>query len=95
MGSTASLVRNQAETESRSSRDQSGHFCKRPADRRLRTVCMTLAYAGRRLSEALTLTAARVDRAAGVLLIENLKKRPNRSKKREQVRSTEGCNRDR
>ena len=36
---------------------------------------MTLAYGGCRLSEALTLTADRVDIAGGVLVIENRKKR--------------------
>ena len=36
---------------------------------------MTLAYAGCRLSEALALTVDRVDLAAGVLVIESLKKR--------------------
>jgi integrase len=45
------------------------------ADRPVRTLCMVLAYAGCRLSEALALTADRVDLAAGVLTIENLKKR--------------------
>ncbi len=45
------------------------------ADRQVRTLCMTLAYAGCRLSEALALTADRVDLAAGVLVIESLKKR--------------------
>ncbi len=44
-------------------------------DRQVRTLCMTLAYAGCRLSEALALTADRVDIAAGVLVIESLKKR--------------------
>ncbi len=44
-------------------------------DRQVRTLCMTLAYAGCRLSEALALTADRVDIAAGVLAIESLKKR--------------------
>jgi integrase/recombinase XerD len=44
-------------------------------DREVRTLCMTLAYAGCRLSEALALTADRVDRAAGVLVFESLKKR--------------------
>ena len=34
------------------------------ADRLVRTLCMTLAYAGSRLSEALALTADRVDLAA-------------------------------
>ena len=45
------------------------------ADRSIRTLCMTLAYAGCRLSEALALTADRVDLAAGVLVFESLKKR--------------------
>jgi integrase/recombinase XerD len=45
------------------------------ADRSVRTLCMTLAYAGCRLSEALALTADRVDLAAGVLVFESLKKR--------------------
>jgi integrase/recombinase XerD len=44
-------------------------------DRDVRTLCMTLAYAGCRLSEALALTADRVDLAAGVLVFESLKKR--------------------
>ena len=46
------------------------------ADRRVRTLCMTLAYAGCRLSEALALTADRVDLAAGVLVFATLKKCP-------------------
>jgi integrase/recombinase XerD len=45
------------------------------ADRPVRTLCMTLAYAGCRLSEALALTADRVDMEAGVLVFESLKKR--------------------
>jgi integrase len=45
------------------------------ADRQAHTLCMTLAHAGCRLSEALALTADRVDLAAGVLVIESLKKR--------------------
>ena len=45
------------------------------ADRAVRTLCMTLAYAGCRLSEALALTADRVDLPAGVLTFESLKKR--------------------
>jgi integrase/recombinase XerD len=45
------------------------------ADRPVRTLCMTLAYAGCRLSEALALTANRVDLAAGLLVFESLKKR--------------------
>jgi integrase len=44
-------------------------------DRQVRTLCMTLAYAGCRLSEALALTVDRVDLAGGVLVIESLKKR--------------------
>ena len=44
-------------------------------DRRVRTLCMTLAYAGCRLSEALALTVDRVDLAAGQLVLESLKKR--------------------
>jgi integrase len=45
------------------------------ADRTVRTLCMTLAYAGCRLSEALALTVDRVDLAGGVLVFESLKKR--------------------
>jgi integrase/recombinase XerD len=45
------------------------------AERRVRTLCMTLAYTGCRLSEALALTADRVDLAAGVVVFESLKKR--------------------
>jgi len=45
------------------------------ADRQVRTLCMTLAYAGCRLSEALALTANRVELAAGVLVFDTLKKR--------------------
>ena len=45
------------------------------ADRQVRTLCMTLVYAGCRLSEALALTVDRVDLAAGVLVFESLKKR--------------------
>ena len=48
------------------------------ADRPVRTLCMTQAYAGCRLSEALALTADRVDLAAGVLVFESLKKRRTR-----------------
>jgi integrase len=39
------------------------------------TFCGTLAHTGCRISEALALTAVRVDIAAGVLIIESLKKR--------------------
>jgi integrase len=45
------------------------------ADRQVRTLCMTLAFAGCRLSEALALTVDRVDLSGGVLVIESLKKR--------------------
>ena len=45
------------------------------ADREDRTLCMTLAYAGCRLSEALALTVDRVDLAAGLIVFESLKKR--------------------
>ena len=45
------------------------------ADRPARTLCMTLAYAGCRLSEALALSVDRVDLAGGVLVFESLKKR--------------------
>lgn len=45
------------------------------AGRESRTLCMTLAYAGCRLSEALALTVDRVDLAAGLLVFESLKKR--------------------
>jgi integrase/recombinase XerD len=41
----------------------------------VRTFCGTLAYTGCRISEALALTAARVDLGDGVLVIESLKKR--------------------
>ena len=45
------------------------------ADREVRTLCMVLAYAGCRLSEALALTIDRVDLASGLLVFESLKKR--------------------
>jgi integrase/recombinase XerD len=45
------------------------------ADRQVRTLCMTLVYAGCRLSEALALTVDRVDLAADALVIASLKKR--------------------
>ncbi|WP_205836064.1 site-specific integrase [Asaia bogorensis] len=45
------------------------------APREARTLCMTLAWSGCRLSEALALTADRVDLASGVLVFETLKKR--------------------
>lgn len=45
------------------------------APRHVRTFCATLAHTGCRISEALALTAARVDVGAGVLVFESLKKR--------------------
>jgi integrase len=42
---------------------------------KVRTFCGTLAYAGCRISEALALTADRVDVKDGVLVFESLKKR--------------------
>jgi integrase len=41
----------------------------------IRTFCCTLAHTGCRISEALALTADRVDIADGVIIIESLKKR--------------------
>jgi integrase len=43
--------------------------------RQVRTLCLTLAYSGCRLSEALALTADRVDLEAAILIFETLKKR--------------------
>ena len=45
------------------------------AERRTRTLCFCLAYTGCRISEALELTADRVDLEAGVIVFESLKKR--------------------
>jgi integrase/recombinase XerD len=45
------------------------------APQAVRTFCATLAHTGCRISEALALTAARVDIDAGVLVFESLKKR--------------------
>jgi len=45
------------------------------AERDARTLCMTLAYSGCRVSEALALTADRVDLTGQMLVIETLKKR--------------------
>ena len=44
------------------------------ADRRVRTFRMTLAFTGSRISEALHLTADRVDLTGRVILFENPKK---------------------
>ena len=48
------------------------------ADREDRTLCMTLAYSGCHLSEALRLTVDRIDLASGTLVFESFKKRRNR-----------------
>ncbi len=45
------------------------------ADRETRTLCMALAYTGCRISEALALTADRIDLAGGAIVFESLKKR--------------------
>jgi integrase len=47
----------------------------RSAPEKVRTFCATLTYTGCRISEALALTADRVDFADGVLVFESLKKR--------------------
>jgi len=41
----------------------------------VRTFCQTFGYTGCRISEALALTAARVDVGAGIIIFESLKKR--------------------
>jgi integrase len=46
------------------------------AEREIRTLCMTLAYAGCRLSEALALTVDRVDLATGRWCLKALKSGP-------------------
>jgi integrase len=45
------------------------------AEREVRTLCYTLVYTGCRISEALDLTADRVDLKDGVIVFETLKKR--------------------
>src|SRR5580693_8264907 len=45
------------------------------APREVQTFCETLAHTGCRISEALALTATRVDVGGGVLVFESLKKR--------------------
>ena len=45
------------------------------APREVRTFCACLAYTGCRISEALSLTADRIDLKAGVIVFESLKKR--------------------
>jgi integrase/recombinase XerD len=51
---------------------EAAHACPR-AD--LRTLCLTLAYTGCRISEALALTAGLIERDAGFIAIRSLKKR--------------------
>ena len=48
------------------------------AGRPARTFCMTLAYTGSRVSEALALTADRVDVAGPAIVFESLKEAPRR-----------------
>lgn len=57
--------------------DERGRFLTAAdaAPRDVRTFCHTLAWTGCRISEALALTAARVDVAAGTITFESLKKR--------------------
>jgi len=58
-------------------KDERAAFLKaaEKADREVRTFCATMAYSGCRVSEALALTADRVDLSAGVIVLESLKKR--------------------
>jgi integrase/recombinase XerD len=51
---------------------ETAHACPRLD---LRTLCLTLAYTGCRISEALALTAASIERDAGFIAIRSLKKR--------------------
>lgn len=51
---------------------QAAHDCQRVE---LRTLCLTLAYTGCRVSEALALTPASLDRTEGFIAIRCLKKR--------------------
>jgi integrase len=48
------------------------YACPRPD---LRTLCLTLAYTGCRISEALALTAGSIERDAGFIALRSLKKR--------------------
>ncbi len=48
---------------------------KRQARPELRTLCLTLAYTGARISEALALTTASIESEAGFVAIRSLKKR--------------------
>jgi integrase/recombinase XerD len=51
---------------------EAAHACPRED---LRTLCLTLAYTGCRISEALALTAGSIERDAGFIAIRSLKKR--------------------
>jgi integrase/recombinase XerD len=51
---------------------ETARTCPRPD---LRTLCLTLAYTGCRISEALALTAGSVERDAGFIAVRSLKKR--------------------
>src|SRR6266540_7188581 len=55
--------------------DERDRFLKaaEKAERDVRTFCGVLAYTGCRISEALALTADRIDLAAGVIVFESLK----------------------
>lgn len=57
--------------------EERGSFLKaaESADRTVRTFCMVLAYTGCRISEALALSADRVDVAGKLVVFESLKKR--------------------
>ena len=51
---------------------EAAEACPRPE---LRTLCLTLAHTGCRISEALSLTGASIERSGGFLAIRSLKKR--------------------
>lgn len=58
-------------------RDERNQFLRaaEKADHEVRTFCGVLAYSGCRISEALALTADRVDLSEGLIIFESLKKR--------------------
>src|SRR4051794_40426576 len=58
-------------------REERARFLKaaEKADRETRTLCGVLAFTGCRISEALELTADRIDLAGGAIVFESLKKR--------------------
>ena len=60
--------------------DEQGRFLKSAAEldsAEIRTFCMTLAYTGCRISEALALTVEHVDLSAKVVRFQTLKQRDN------------------